>query len=169
MEEKEIVENEIKSETKNETEVKTVKPKFFVGKDEKIECVVNGFYNKENGMLEFAVPGEIQEETDRFNVVKHIFYFSRVTYDRLNIYRTQSTVYNSSDRSSSISFLKLREFLWLFHLTDWNFTDENGNKIELKRDTNNALSEESRELLYQIPASILDIAIGIFERKINIA
>ena len=30
MEEKEIVENEIKSETKNETEVKTVKPKFFV-------------------------------------------------------------------------------------------------------------------------------------------
>ena len=120
-------------------------------------------------MLEFAVPGEIQEETDRFNVVKHIFYFSRVTYDRLTIYRTQSTVYNSSDRSSSISFLKLREFLWLFHLTDWNFTDENGNKIELKRDTNNALSEESRELLYQIPASILDIVIGIFERKINIA
>ena len=39
MEEKEIVENEIKSETKNETEVKTVKPKFFVGKMKKLNAL----------------------------------------------------------------------------------------------------------------------------------
>lgn len=145
------------------------KPIFFMGKNEKIECVVTGFYNQETGMLEFCIPGENKSDTERFNVMKHVFYFKRVPYDRLNTYRTQSMVYNPSDRSNTVNILKLRDFLWLFHLVDWNYTDEDGKKIELKRDPNDALTDEALELLYQIPASILDTAIGLFERRINIA
>ena len=65
--------------------------------------------------------------------------------------------------------MKLREFFWLFHLNDWNFEDENGKKLELKHDPSGALSDESLELLNQLPANILDVAISVFERKINVA
>ena len=163
-------------ETKAEQTIETAskekehsQPKFFMGKDEKIECVVTGYYNKETGILEFCVPGENQTDVERFNVVKHIFYFKRIPYNRLNNYRSQSMVYNPSDRSSSINILKLREYFWLFHRVDWNYTDENGNKIELKHDPNGVLTDESLDMLYQIPASILDTAIGLFEHRINIA
>lgn len=165
---KEKAEKEV--ETASEKKIGTsFKPKFFMGKEEKIECVVTGYYNKESGMLEFCVPGENQSEVEKFNVVKHVFSFKRVPYDRLNNYRSQSMVYNPSDQSNSVNLLKLREYLWLFHLTDWNYTDEEGNKIELKHDPNGALADESLDLLYQIPASILDTAMGLFERRINIA
>ena len=57
-------------------------------------------------------------------------------------------VYNSSDRSNSVNLLKLREYFWLFHLVDWNYTDDEGNKIKLKHDPNGALADESLDLLY---------------------
>lgn len=163
------MEPEAAAEEKIQEEKKTAVPKIFLDAAENIECVVNGFYNKETGLLEFAVPGEIKEPTDRFSVVKHVFKFTRVPYDRLNTYRSQSMTYNAADRSNSINILKLRDFFWLFHLEDWNFTDENGNQIKLMRDPNGALADESLDMLYRIPASILDTAMGLFERRINIA
>ena len=155
--------------TEQPIEPPTAKPKFFFNSNEKIECVVNGFYNKETGMIEFVVPGEIKEDSERFNVVKHVFYFTRIPYNRLNTYRSQSMIYNQADRTNSVNVLKLREFFWLFHLNDWNFEDENGKKLELKHDPSGALSDESLELLNQLPANILDVAISVFERKINVA
>ena len=112
---------------------------------------------------------EIKEESERFCVVKHVFYFSRIPYNRLNDYRSQSMIYNQSDRSHSVNTLKLREFFWIFHLEDWNFEDENGNKVDVKKDQNEALSDDTMDLLYSIPASILDTAIALYERRINIA
>lgn len=165
---KDVVVNSENTEEKKES-AKTVKPKFFLDPKEKIECIVNGFYNKETGILEFAVPGEIKEESERFCVVKHVFYFSRIPYNRLNNYRSQSMIYNQSDRSHSVNTLKLREFFWIFHLEDWNFEDENGNKVDVKKDQNEALSDDTMDLLYSIPASILDTAIALYERRINIA
>jgi len=165
---KDVVVNSENTEEKNES-AKTVKPKFFLDSKERIECVVNGFYDKETGKIVFAIPGEIKEPNSRFNVVRHVFYFTRTPYDRLNSYRSQSVVFNASDRTNSINLLKLREYFWIFHLEDWNFEDENGNKIELKKDPNGSLSDETMELLYRLPANILDAAIGLYEREINIA
>ena len=167
-EEKDVVVNSENAGEKKES-AKTVKPKFFLDPKEKIECIVNGFYNKETGAFEFAVPGEIQEENERFIILKHIFYFTRVPYNRLNTYRSQAMTYNQIDRSNSVNVLKLREFFWIFHLEDWNFEDEEEKKIELKHDPSGALSDKSLEILYSLPASILDVAAGIYERRINIA
>lgn len=147
---------------------KSVRPKIFFAQDEKIECVVTGYYSKETGMLEFCLP-EKQEETEHFTTFEHKFIFSRVPYDALNRYREQSVVYNPETKTNSVNILKLRDYLWVFHLVDWNYSDEDEKKIELKHDPNGTLSDESLDLLYQIPASVLDTAIGMFERKINIA
>ena len=165
-------ENSLENETVKESnppEKVMAKPKIFIPFNEKIECIVNGFYNKETGAFEFAVPGEIEENNERFIILKHVFNFSTVPYNRLNNYRSQSLAYNQADRSSSVNVLKLREYFWIFHLEDWNFEDENGNKIELKHDPSGALADESLDLLYSLPATILDVAMGIYERKINIA
>ena len=167
MEEKVEMKEEMKTQAERVPDMAA--PRIFMGADEKIVCEVNGFYDKETGFLEFVIPGAVARTAEQFNIVKHEFVFSRIPYDRLNTYRTQSMMYNHEDRTSSVNVLKLRDFFWVFHLVDWNFTDGEGVKIPLTRDPNQALSDESLAMLYRLPASVLDTAMGILERRINIA
>lgn len=164
------VKEEKKVEIKEETK-KKVLPKLFISQDEKVLIEVDCFYNNETGELSAALPKEYSssETFDSiFTKLEHKFWFTRVSYDKLNRYRTRSMIYNSEDKNNTINQLKLREYFWIFHFVDWNLEDENG-KIELKFDPNKALSDESLKLVFSLPSNLLDLVMALFEKKINIS
>lgn len=156
-------------ETREKTDGARVRPKFFFAEDDVIPIRVTAFYNPETGCFEFCVPGEIAESGDDFLRAVHEFGFSRIPYDRLNLYRMQSTVYNTEDRTNSVNLIRLRNFFWMYHLRSWNYTDENDGPIPLRRDPGGALSDASLKLLYTIPAAILDTVMGMLEKHLNIS
>lgn len=167
------------SETKKETETKessketkkVVKPKLFYKADERVLVAVNGYHNKETGELALVLPVDNEEKNETFDdlfiKVEYKFWFSRVPYDKLNRYRSRSMIYNTEDQNNTINEIRLREFFLVFHLLDWNLTDDDGKKIELKFDTNKALSDESLSLIYTLPHNLIDVVLTTFERKIS--
>ena len=60
------------------------------------------------------------------------------------------------------------QFFLVFHLVDWNLTDENGKKVELKFDPNKALSDESLKLIYTLPNTLLDVVLTTYEKKMSL-
>lgn len=161
---------EIKEEVK---EVKTtVVPKLFMKKDEKIKIEIVGFHSASTGELAFVLPKEYSDEKNFDNLLikkDYQFLFTRVTYDKLNRYRNRSIIYNSEDKNNTINQLKLREHFLVFHLVDWNLQDEEGKKIELKFDPNGALSDESLDLIYQLPSNMLDLVLASYEKRMNVS
>lgn len=161
--------SETQDATTPQTTERKVLPRLFYGKDEPINIEVAGYYNRDTGEFEFAMPSsELTGNEDLFLVVRHVFTFSRVPYNRLNIYRNQSMTYGERS-NTTINVIRLREFFWTFHLQDWNIQDNDGNRVELQHTPDGALTDESMEVLNQLPASLLDTAISMFERRINIA
>ena len=77
-------------------------------------------------------------------------------------------IYNSEDQNNTINELRLREFFLVFHLVDWNLTDEDGKKVELKFDPNKALSDESLKLIYTLPNTLLDVVLTTYEKKMSL-
>ena len=146
-----------------------VRPRLFTASDELIDVVVTGFYDRDTGQFEFCVPDEPKEGAEAFLTERHVFRFSRVPYNRLNVYRQQSMKYNTAERASNVDLLKLREYFWMFHLREWNLEDEHGERVPLVVDPDGTLSSESLRKLYELPASLLDTVIALFERRISLA
>ena len=161
-----------KSNQKSNSILPNVAPKLFFKLDDRVEIDLLGYHSKTTGELSFVLPKENEKENDNlkevFNIVEYKFWFTRVPYDKLNRYRTRSMIYNSEDQNNTINELRLREFFLVFHLVDWNLTDENGEKIELKFDPNKALSDESVDLIYTLPNNLIDVLLTTFEKKMNI-
>ena len=146
-------------------------PKIFMKKDEKIHVEVVGFHHIETGELLFVQPKEYFEEENFDNVFikkDYDFVFTRISYDKLNRYKTRSMIYNTQDKNNTINMLKLREYFLIYHLVDWNLCDEEENKIELKFDPNGSLSDDSIEMFNLLPPIMLDLVFAIFEKKMNI-
>ena len=150
------------------------KPRLFFKQDERILVTINGYHSNETGEVSFVVADENDTNTsdglinDMFTKVPYKFWFTRCTYDRLNRFRTRSMIYNTEDQNNTINEIKLREFFLMFNLVDWNITDDDGNKIPLTFDTNNALSDESIKLAYSLPSNLMDAALISYERKIGL-
>lgn len=164
---------EAKEPEKKEPEKKKVAPKIFFKSDSRVEVSIDGFHNNDTGELAFALPSDDKSGQDEsldelFTKVNYKFWFTRCTYDKLNRYRTRSMIYNSEDQNNTINEMRLREFFLIFHLVDWNLTDEDGKKVELKFDPNKALSDESLKLIYTLPSNLLDIALSTYERKMSL-
>ena len=174
---KEVKKKEEKMEKKaevKETKKKIVAPKLFFKENDKIEISLDAYHNNETGELSFVVPSDntdFKDDTslnELFNKVVYKFWFTRIPYDKLNRYRSRSMIYNSEDQNNTINELRLREFFLIFHLVDWNITDENGEKIELTFDMNKTLSDESLKLIYSLPSSLIDTVLTTFERKLGL-
>lgn len=169
----EVVNQESKENINKVEEVKTkIVPKLFMKKDEKVKIQVVGFHSASNGELAFVLPKEYSDEKNFDNLLikkDYQFLFTRVTYDKLNRYRNRSIIYNSEDKNNTINQLKLREHFLVFHLVDWNLQDEEGKKIELKFDPNGALSDESLDLIYQLPSNMLDLVLASYEKRMNVS
>ncbi|MBP5459322.1 MAG: hypothetical protein J6Y62_04075 [Clostridia bacterium] len=146
-----------------------VKPKYFCGKDERIEVTVTGFYDKEDGDLRFVIPDKVEEPEDALEKVFHVFRFKPVNYNSLCYYRQNCAVQvRDGDRFKLVTDdIKLNKFLWTFHLADWNFEDDKG-KVVLVFDPDGSLSAESFDKLYSVKPKILDAAIAEFRRKMSI-
>ena len=174
---KEVKKKEEKMEKKaevKETKKKIVAPKLFFKENDKIEISLDAYHNNETGELSFVVPSDntdFKDDTslnELFNKVVYKFWFTRIPYDKLNRYRSRSMIYNSEDQNNTINELRLREFFLIFHLVDWNITDENGEKIELTFDMNKTLSDESLKIIYSLPSSLIDTVLTTFERKLGL-
>lgn len=167
----EEVNKEVKKETKKE--VKNVVPKLFFKQDSRIKIVINGYHDKETGELKFVGLAENDNEDkdnleNLFMKVPYTFEFTRCTYDKLNFYRSRSMIYNTEDQNNTINELRLREYFLVYHLVDWDLKDEEGNKIILTRDPNDTLSDESLNLIYTLPANMVDVLLTAYERKMSI-
>ena len=153
---------------------KKAAPRIFFKQDSKVEISVNGYHNNDTGELAFAIPADDKDSNDDetfgelFTKVNYKFWFSRCPYDKYNRYRTRSMIYNSEDQNNTINELRLREFFLVFHLVDWNLTDEDGKKVELKFDPNKALSDESLKLIYTLPNTLLDVVLSQYEKKMSL-
>lgn len=151
---------------------KLASPKLFFKPDEKIEITINGYHSIETGDLVLVLPTDDDNAEDALNdvfqKVVYKFWFTRVTYDKLNRYRTRSMIYNSEDQNNTINELRLREFMLVYHLVDWNLQDEKGEKIPLKFDTSKALSNESLELIYTLPPNLVDVMLVTYEKKMSL-
>ena len=165
--------SEKKTASTQQPEKKRAAPKIFFKQDSKVEISINGYHNNDTGELAFAIPADDKNTDDDsfgdlFTKVNYKFWFSRCPYDKYNRYRTRSMIYNSEDQNNTINELRLREFFLVFHLVDWNLTDEDGNKIELKFDPNKALSDESLKLIYTLPNTLLDVVLTTYEKKMSL-
>lgn len=152
---------------------KKAAPRIFFKQDSRVEISINGYHNNDTGELAFAIPADDKDTNDDafgelFTKVNYKFWFSRCPYDKYNRYRTRSMIYNSEDQNNTINELRLREFFLVFHLVDWNLTDENGKKVELKFDPNKALSDESLKLIYTLPNTLLDVVLTTYEKKMSL-
>lgn len=155
---------------------KVVAPKIFFKEDSRILVSIDAFHNKETGEYQFAYSSDRSEQFDKegnfekvFTKVVYKFWFTRIPYDKLNRYRSRSMIYNKEDQVNTINTLKLREHFLVYHLVDWNLTDENGEKIELKFDPDNALSDESLDLIYTLPSNLIDLVLSIYQNKMQIS
>lgn len=154
-------------------EKKKATPKIFFKPDSRVEVSIDGYHNNDTGELAFALPADDKGNQDEsldelFTKVNYKFWFTRCSYDKLNRYRTRAMIYNSEDQNNTINEARLREFFLIFHLVDWNLTDEDGKKIELKFDPNKALSDDTLKLIYTLPSNLLDIALSTYERKMSL-
>ena len=152
---------------------KKAAPRIFFKQDSRVEISINGYHNNDTGELAFAIPADDKDTNDDsfgelFTKVNYRFWFSRCPYDKYNRYRTRSMIYNSEDQNNTINELRLREFFLVFHLVDWNLTDEDGKKVELKFDPNKALSDESLKLIYTLPNTLLDVVLTTYEKKMSL-
>ena len=162
-----------KKEPEKKEPKKKAAPRIFFKQDSRVEISINGYHNNDTGELAFAIPADDKDTNDDsfgelFTKVNYKFWFSRCPYDKYNRYRTRSMIYNSEDQNNTINELRLREFFLVFHLVDWNLTDEDGKKVELKFDPNKALSDESLKLIYTLPNTLLDVVLTTYEKKVSL-
>lgn len=172
-----VIDVEVKKEDDKKISVKKkIAPKLFIKPSDRITIKVTGYYDNMDGEFVFVVPDNINSELpqvdsleDLWTAVKHEFVFTRISYDRLNRYRNNSMIYNSEANNNTINLIKLRDFFLVYHLVDWNLTDEDGQKIPLKFDANGALSDESLSLIYSLQPMVLDLIFSLLEKKMNIS
>ena len=151
---------------------KTIVPKLFFKKDERIEIAINGYHDAKTGEFMFGVPidgSETEEnDSDSYICVKYHFWFSPCKYDALARYRSYSMIYNREGENNTVNLIRLREFFLVNNLIDWDLKDENGDKIMLEFDTNKSLSKKSLDVVYLLPANLLDLVLICYERKIGV-
>lgn len=163
----------VKEKKEEKKEVKKAIPKLFFKENDKIEISVDGYHSNETGELQYVILTEDNKDEDEslkdiFTKVTYKFWFSRCPYNQFNRYRTRSIIYNSQDQNNTINQIRLREFFLIFHLVDWNLTDEQGKKVELKFDPNRALSDESLKMIYTLPSMLIDTVLASYERKMMV-
>lgn len=167
-----------KADEKKEPAKKKATPRIFFKEDSRVCVTINGYHSNETGDLSFVVAEEDEKESvlndnadtikAMFTKVPYKFWFTRCSYDKLNRYRSRSMIYNQEDQNNTVNEPRLREFLLVFHLVDWDLKDEDGNKIELTFDPNKVLSDNSLKIVYSLPAILIDAALVSYEKKMSI-
>lgn len=160
--------NEVKTEAV--VEKKKINPFLFINSEKLIDVNIIVFYD-DDGNIVSVLNEDLSDVKNTINVLKYVditFKFLPINYDKINKYRQRSTDYDRNDGTPKINNYKLRDFLLVYHLKDWDIKDEAGNIIKLSFDVNGALSDESVEKVYKLHPSIIDVVMTTYERKMLI-
>ena len=146
------------------------KPSFFVKKSSRHKVILDVLSAKEDGrIVSISKTGMGINFANDFPFLVHtelFFEFSIPNYEDMSTYRQRSGVYRREAQQVIVDKLLMRNFLLVWHLKDWNLTDDNDNKIELIFDANGSLNEESIAIVYSLSPTMLDVIMTIFEKDI---
>ena len=144
------------------------KPSFFVKKDFRNTIEVDVLTSGEDGrIVSVSRTGLNIDFANDFPFMAHTvlkFIFSMPNYEDMSTYRRRSGVYRREAQQVIVDKIELRNHLLVWHLKDWNLTDGDGKKIELKSNENGALSDESEAIVYALSPTLLDVVMTILEK-----
>lgn len=169
---KEIAQNAdvIAAEKDKVTDKPPAKPSFFVKKSARHAVVMDVLTSKEDGRVVSVSKSGLGINFDQdFPFMVHTelkFEFSIPNYEDMSTYRQRSAVYRREAQQVIVDKLQLRNFLLVWHLKDWNLTDDDGKKIELTFDPNGSMSEESLAVVYAMSPTLLDVVMTVYEKDI---
>ena len=156
------------AEQAKEAKKPLAKPSFFVKRDARNTIEVDVLTSGEDGrIVSVSRVGLNIDFANDFPFMKHTvlkFIFSQPNYEDMSTYRRRSGVYRREAQQVIVDKIELRNHLLVWHLKDWNLTDGDGNKIELKSNENGALSDESEAIVYALSPTLLDVVMTIFEK-----
>ena len=146
------------------------RPAFFVKKASRYMISLDILTSKKDGrIVSVSKTGLGINFKDNFPLLTHTkldFEFSLPNYEDMTTYRQRSSTYRREAQQVIVDKLSLRNFFLVWHLKDWNITDENGNKIVLNFDPNGSLAEDSLALVYALSPTLLDVVMTGFEKDI---
>jgi hypothetical protein len=146
------------------------KPSFFIKKAARHVIKMDVLTSKEDGrVLSVSKTGlgiDFVKDFPFMVYTELVFEFSVPNYEDMSTYRQRSSVYRREAQQVIVDKLQLRNFMLVWHLKDWNLTDEDGKKVDLALDSNGSLSEESLAMVYAISPTLLDVVMTIFEKEI---
>jgi hypothetical protein len=147
-----------------------VRPSFFIKKDSRHVVEVDILSRKSDGhILSVSKAGYGINFQKDFPYLAHTvlrFTFSIPNYEDMTTYRQRCASFNREAQQMVVNRTQLRNFLLVWHLKDWDMTDDQGVKIELKHDDNGTLNEASIAVVYSILSPVLDTVMTIFERDV---
>jgi len=148
----------------------SAKPSFFVKKSARQTVKVDVLTSLEDGrVVSVSRTGlGIDFEKD-FPFMAHTvleFIFSVPNYEDMSTYRQRSSVYRREVQQMLVDKISLRNFLMVWHLKDWNLTDEEGKKVVLTFDINGTLSDDSTAVVYALSPTLVDVVMTILEKDL---
>lgn len=160
----------IVAEKEKEPEVKDVKPSFFIKKATRHVVKMDVLSSKVDGrVVSVSKDGMGIDFAKDFPQLAHTqltFEFSIPNYEDMSTYRQRSSVFRREIQQTIVDKLQLRNYLLVWHLKDWNMTDEDGKKIELNFDPNGSLTDESLAIVYSISPTLMDVVMTCYEKEI---
>ena len=146
------------------------KPSFFVKKTARHTISVDVLTSKDDGrIVSVSRTGLGIDFGKDFSYMVHTkldFFFSMPNYEDMSTYRQRSSVYRKEVQQMMVDKLSIRNFLLVWHLKDWNMTDEAGNKIVLTFDHNGTLSDESTAAVYALSPTLMDVVMTVLEKDL---
>jgi hypothetical protein len=146
------------------------KPAYFIKKSARHKVVMDVLTSTEDGrVVSVSKAGlgiDFEKDFPLMTHAKLIFEFSLPNYEDISSYRQRSSVYRREAQQVIVDKMQFRNFLMVWHLKDWNLTDDDGKKLELICDKNGSLSDESLAVVYAMSPTLMDVVMTAYEKDI---
>lgn len=148
-----------------------MKSKLFVRPSDLIDFHVYAVSSPDSGSVVSISGKPYPEETVKqggFVQEDMLFRFSKPSYEQVSKYRQLSLVFDKGADSTVVNPVRMRELLLMYHLKEWNVTDEEDKPIALSFDPDESLSVQSLNTVKSLDFTVIDVLMTMYEKKINI-
>jgi hypothetical protein len=155
--------------TGEEDEGPMAEPSFFVEADDVRRIVVDVLCSKRDGKVLSVSRAGIGVDYGQFKYLRHTqewFEFSVPSYEDMQNYRRNSSIYRQDSAQLVVDRMQLRNFFLVWHLKEWSLRDRKGAAVELKHEKSGAVTDASIKRVYAVHPTILDIVLTVFEKEI---
>lgn len=172
--ENENVTNNVNNDATNKTNEVVIKnakkaPNFFIDRNQlqiNIYVVYNILDGNIFGVSTAAIDNHFIQGIEQIN---YKFVFTKPNYQQVSRYKQLSMYWDNIAKNTVVNPFKMRNYIILNHLKRWeNVTNQLGEKVQLKIDIDNTLTQESLDLVYTVNPAIIDCVMKQFERLTNI-